>query len=319
MIQKLCLLSALLLPALSALAEQDVINKSFDANAGGTLSMNVDRGSIKILTGNADKVEIEVVRELKRATEEKAKDVFEQHQIEFSQDGGTIRIEADNGGLRNLFNNLQVEYTITIPSKFNVDLSTKGGNINIADLGGEVKVQTAGGSLDIGAISGKISARTSGGNIKIAGGKSDVDAQTSGGSLSIGNIDGKLTAKTSGGNINLEHVHGAVEAQTSGGSIKIAEANGPIKAATTGGNVSAELGDKASGECSLKTMGGSVKVVLPEKIAVDLEASTMGGRVNSDFDGEFNKQRTKLVAKVNGGGPQMKLSTTGGNVDIRKK
>lgn len=319
MIRKLSLFSALLLPAISALAEQDIINKSFDAKAGGTLSMNVDRGSIKILTGNSDKVEIEVVRELKRASAEKAKEAFERHQIEFGQDGDTVRIEADNGGLRNLFNNLQVEYTVTVPSKFNVDLNTKGGNIHIADLGGEVKAQTSGGNLDIGAISGRISARTSGGNIEIAGGKLDVDAQTSGGSLSIGNIDGKLMAKTSGGNITLEHLHGAVEAHTSGGSIKIAEANGPIKAATTGGNVSAELGDQASGECSLKTTGGSVNVVLPEKIAVDLEASTGGGRVNSDFDGEFNKQRTKLVAKINGGGPQMKLSTSGGNVDIRRR
>src|SRR5687768_13573828 len=99
MIQRTFVISALLFTASTALAEQDVINKSFNARPGGTLSMNVDRGSIKVLTANTDKVEIEVVRELKRAFGQEAEDVFKQHQIEFSQDGETVRIEADNTGL----------------------------------------------------------------------------------------------------------------------------------------------------------------------------------------------------------------------------
>lgn len=320
MMRKLCFFSALLLPALTALAEQNVINKSFNANAGGTLSMNVDRGSIKIVTAGSDKVEIEVVRELKRDSGEKAREIFEQHQIDFTQDGDTIRIEADNnGGFRTLFNNMRVEYTVTVPARFNLELRTAGGNVAVDDLDGRAKVQTSGGSLDFGAITGEIDARTSGGNVKIKGGGKNATVQTSGGSVMIGNVDGDLAVKSSGGNLTMEHIKGAIEAQTSGGSIKIASAGGSIKAASSGGNVSAELTDQASGECTLKTTGGNIKVAVPEKIAVDLNASTSGGQVKSDFDGEFNKQRTKLVAKINGGGPQMKLSTSGGNVDIRKR
>ena len=56
-----------------------------------------------------------------------------------------------------------------------------------------------------------------------------------------------------------------------------------------------------------------------ESLAVDLDARTSGGRVSSDFPGEFNKQRTKLMATLNGGGPNLVLSTSGGNVDVRKK
>jgi DUF4097 and DUF4098 domain-containing protein YvlB len=322
MIRKLCLFSVMLLSACTVLAEQDIINKSFDAKPGGTLFMDVDRGSIKILTSNTDKVEVEVVREIKRASAEKAREVFARHKIDFSQDDGTVRIEAENKTLnpiKNLFNNLQVEYTITIPSKFDLDLRTAGGNISVEDLDGQAKVQTTGGSLNIGAVTGEIRARTSGGNIKIAGSKSNVDANTAGGSLAISNIDGKLVARTSGGNITLDHIKGAIDANTTGGTITLSDAESSIKAVTSGGNVVAELSDRASGECTLKTTGGSVKVTLPEKMAVDLEASTTGGQVKSDFDGEFNKQRTKLIAKLNGGGPEMRLSTTGGNVDIRKK
>jgi DUF4097 and DUF4098 domain-containing protein YvlB len=321
MTRKHCL-SLFLLPALGVLAEQDTINKSFDAKPGGTLSVQVDRGTVKVLTANTDKVEIEVVRELKRASAEEAREAFDQHKIDFTQDGDSVRIEADNTGLnpfKGLFNNLSVVYTVTIPSKFNVDLRTAGGNIDLADLDGMAKLQTTGGTLNLGAITGEVRARTAGGNIKIKGAKSNVDLQTTGGSLSIGNVEGNLTAKTAGGNIAIEGTKGSIDAKTTGGSIKIASAGGAVNARTSGGNVSAELAEQASGECTLKTTGGSIKLTLPEKVAADLEASTTGGRVNSDFDGEFNKQRTKLVAKINGGGPDMKLSTAGGNVDIRRK
>jgi DUF4097 and DUF4098 domain-containing protein YvlB len=322
MIQKTFFVSALLLSAYTAVAEQDVINKSFNAKAGGTLSMNVDRGSIKVLTANTDKVEIEVVRELNRASAEEAREAFEKHQIEFTQDGETVRIESESGGLnpfKGLLNRLGVKYTITVPAKFNVDLRTAGGNVAVADLEGQAKVQTTGGSLDLGRISDEIQARTSGGNIKIQGGRKNVAAQTTGGSVMIGKVEGDLKVKSSGGNITVDTIKGEIEANTTGGSIKIGSAGGPVKATSSGGNVSAELADGAPGQCTLKTTGGSVKLMVPEKIAADLNASTVGGRVNSDFDGEFNKQRTKLVAKLNGGGPEMRLSTAGGNVEIRKK
>jgi DUF4097 and DUF4098 domain-containing protein YvlB len=319
---KAFLFTAMLLPAFAVLAEQDVINKTFDVKPGGRLHMDLDRGGVKILTSKSDKVEIEVVRELKRGSVEQAREAFEKHQIEFSQDGNNVEIQSNTKGfnpLKNLFNNFRVEYTVSIPARFDVDVRTTGGNLDVEDLDGQVKVQTTGGSINIGKVTGEVRAKTAGGNIKIAGTKSDADAQTTGGSLSIGNVEGKLVAKTAGGNITLDHIKGSIEASTTGGSIKVAAADGPIHAGTSGGNVSAELGDNASGECTLKTTGGSVKVTLPDKIAADVHASTTGGRVNSDFDGEFNKQRTKFVAKLNGGGPEMRLLTAGGNVDIRKK
>lgn len=322
------LFSALLLPVLPAIAaEPDIINKSFTAKPGDNLAMKVDRGSIKIVTGNSDKVEIKVVRELRRGTDDKAREIYDLHKIDFTQSGNTIRIEADNnkqkGGwfksFNSPFNYLHVQYTVTIPSQFNLDLRTAGGNIDVADLKGQVILRTSGGSLSLGNIEGEIDARTSGGNIKVEGGKGNADVHTSGGSVTIGRIEGDLSAKTSGGNITLNQIAGAIVAETSGGSIKVSEARGPIRASTSGGNVSAELVEQPAADCSLRTSGGSVKVTLAEKISVDLDARTSGGRVSSDFPGDFNKNRTKLVARINGGGPGLILETSGGNVDVRKK
>jgi hypothetical protein len=41
--------------------------------------------------------------------------------------------------------------------------------------------------------------------------------------------------------------------------------------------------------------------------------------VSSDFPGTFNKEKSRLTATLNGGGPDLVLETSGGNVTIRSK
>ena len=46
-------------------------------------------------------------------------------------------------------NSLRVKFTITVPHKYNIDVDTSGGSININDLTGDVLAQTSGGSIKI--------------------------------------------------------------------------------------------------------------------------------------------------------------------------
>lgn len=303
-------------------AEPEVITRSFDVEPGGELKMRVDRGSIQVKTSAASKVEVKVVRELRGAGESKAKNTYARHKIAMTQSGSSVSIEAESqtkwSWFGNPLNRMRVQYIVTVPSKFNLDLKTAGGNIDIADLEGKVQARTAGGNLELGAIRGPIQASTAGGRIKVLGGEGNADVRTSGGDLEIGRIQGDLIARTSGGSIQLDQVKGAVDAQTSGGNIRVNEAFGPIQARTSGGNVSATMRQQPAGSCVLSTSGGNVALTLAEDLAVDLEARTNGGNVRSDFPGDMNKQRTRLTARVNGGGPQVTLETAGGNVDVRR-
>ncbi|MGZ8899808.1 MAG: DUF4097 family beta strand repeat-containing protein [Limisphaerales bacterium] len=320
----------LTLATVGAHAEQDVITESFNVKQGDMLHMRVDRGSIKVVTADTETVDIKVVRDVKRASDSEAREVYEKHQIEIAQEDDTIRIEADNPSpgvrkrffffwrtMQHPFQNLQVEYIITIPSGFDVDLRTAGGNIDLDELSGDVQLHTSGGHITMGSITGPIKAQTSGGNVTLNDGKGDVDLHTSGGHLKIGSIDGDLVAKTSGGNITLDQIKGATDASTSGGNINLRSAQGPVKARTSGGNVSAHLLEQPTVDCSLRTSGGHIKVTLAERLALDVNARTSGGRITSDFPGQMNKQRSKLTAQVNGGGPELVLDTSGGNIDIR--
>jgi hypothetical protein len=322
-LKSLGLPAALLLASSVIAGPQETIEKSFSAKPGGKLVMNVDRGSIKVVTGSSDKVEVKVVRELRKGTDAKAKEVFAEHKIEMSQNGDEVAIKAERPsrtfGWRDIFNQLRVEYTVAVPGEFNLNVRTAGGNIDVADLKGEVRVNTSGGNLNLGSIVGPIHAHTSGGNITVQGGKGDSIVNTSGGDIRLREFEGRLEAKTSGGNISIDRVHGAVDAETSGGDIRVIEARGPVTARTSGGNVSAQLMEQPSSDCTLKTSGGNVAITLSGSVAADVHARTSGGSIRSDFPGDMNKQRTKLAAQINGGGPDIVLETSGGNVDIHKK
>src|SRR5688572_14060200 len=112
----LAVFCAITFTASALAAEQDVTEKMFEAKPGGTLEMRVDRGSIKILSADSGKVEIKVVRELKRGSKQEARQAYEKHKIEMTQNGDTVLIRAEQPsflkGLKNSQRNLQVDYTI---------------------------------------------------------------------------------------------------------------------------------------------------------------------------------------------------------------
>jgi hypothetical protein len=68
----------------------------------------------------------------------------------------------------------------------------------------------------------------------------------------------------------------------------------------------------------LATSGGSITLHLTSDARVDIDASASGGRVHSDLpvqvEGEIS--RSRLRGEINGGGPLLRLHSSGGGVRI---
>ena len=96
-----------------------------------------------------------------------------------------------------------------------------------------------------------------------------------------------------------------------------------ITARTSGGSVSAYLTAQPAGDSSLTTSGGSVTVYLADDIAVDLDARTSGGSARTDFDvlahGDEDHSRHRIAGSLNGGGPELYLRTSGGNIRVLRQ
>jgi len=287
---------------------EDVITRSFNVSAGGTLTMDVSRGSIELDTENGEVVKVKVIRRVGTSDENRAQEIFEKYKIDFSHSGGDVTIETDDhvrsGGLFSWCKgiNFSVRFIVIVPEKYNLHLETSGGSISISEIQGEVKAKTSGGSLTFDYVKGPVWGKTSGGSIELEGCSGNVDVHTSGGSIQIGAVEGDVKAVTSGGSVHVKEVMGNINAGTSGGS---------MSAAITG---------QPGGDCSLTTSGGSITVNVKDDIKVDLDAKTSGGRVSTEFpitiQGEISKSRIK--GKINGGGPGLYLKTSGGSIHIKK-
>ncbi len=293
-------------------AGAETTRKSFDVGAGGKLYVDTDIGSVEVRAGG-DGVEIEVDVSGPRADE---------LELDFDQSGNDVTVRGDfpKNTIWGWGRSPRVEFTITVPTRFDVELATSGGSISVEDLEGEVRAKTSGGSLSFGDITGSVHGRTSGGSIALDGSVGDADVETSGGSIRIGGVDGEVRAHTSGGSISIDRARGSVDAHTSGGSIHVDEVMGAINASTSGGGVKAYISEQPGDDCRLTTSGGGVTVYLADGIGVDLDALSSGGRASSDFEVSGGKRsKTRLTGSINGGGPELYLRSSGGGVRVQRR
>jgi len=324
MIKRILILAFTFALAACARADiEDTISESFDVGPGGLLTVDSDLGSIEVKANRGRGVRVEVVRTVDTNNRSRAEDVLENLEISFDQSGDDVTVTARFDSERKQWwrnrNPLRLRYIIEVPRQYNVDLKTAGGSISVDDLQGKVRSRTSGGSLKFGDIEGPVHGRTSGGSITLKGCEGEADVKTSGGSITVGQVSGPVQAHTSGGSIRIDRAAGDVVAETSGGSIRVDEVFGSINAGTSGGSVTARITRQPGADCRLTTSGGSVTVHMSGDVRADIDASTSGGRVISELDVEIEGERKKksLRGELNGGGPEIYLRTSGGNIYLK--
>jgi hypothetical protein len=326
--------------ALSGAEFSDRLTKSYPAKPGGKLVFSAEYGAIEVVTADAQNIAVEVERKVDADDKAEADRIFQDLDIQQMEAAGETRITAKfkNGwkpesqvsGRRRICRDgncleyasqlRDFRYKLTLPRKFDVDLSTRSGAVSVADLLGSANARTSGGSLTFGRIQGPVVGKTSGGSIRLAETTGTADLKTSGGNIHIGAAEGQVDAATSGGSISIERARASVRARTSGGNIEVKEVAGLLDAKTSGGGVRAVLTRQPDAPCTLATSGGSINVALPPDAKVDVDAVTSGGGVSTEFPvtAQGDMKRNVLKTKINGGGPVMTLRTSGGSIRLTK-
>ena len=286
----------MLLPAFQSLGQAidigDATNfsKSFAVAPGGTLTMSVHGGNVHIAGADQNTIEIEVQRDVRGASDSDAAKILRGEHVLIEQTGNSIAINSTNpDSLHSFFGwnqpNLNVHFEITVPRRFDVRVTTGGGDVELDSLRGDQHVRTAGGQVKLEDIDG------------------NVDVETGGGEVYAHNCKSPLQVRTGGGDITIEGFAGP-----------------DIQARTGGGSVSADFVAAPKADSAFRTGGGNVSVRLPGDSALNLDARTGSGDVKTDLpvqvEGEHSDDRLK--GTINGGGPLLEVQTGGGNIDILK-
>ncbi len=294
--------------AVASAAIEREVEKSFAVSGAGTLHVEIQGGGIRVAVSEEPVVKVTARQKIRANSDREADELLKDLELTFEQEGNDVRVVSRYERKRTFFRfgswpPVNVDIVVSVPATFGTDLRTSGGGIVIGDLAGRVNARTSGGSITLGRMGGPVYARTSGGSIALDAASGPVELETSGGNVSVGRVVGAAKLSTSGGNIRIDSATNALLARTSGGNIRAAIA-GPL-----------------TEDCSLSTSGGSVRVSVDKTAAFRLDASTSGGGV--EVEGlsltleKVTSNRSRLAGDVNGGGPLLKVRSSGGGVTVR--
>jgi DUF4097 and DUF4098 domain-containing protein YvlB len=248
---------------------------------------------------------------------------------------GTVNVQSGGGPIR-LY---QIGGMVTA--------ETGGDSIAIGSIGGDAKLETGGGRVVVESVKGHLSVSTGGGEILLVSAAQDARLEAGGGNIRVNQCGGKLKVSTGGGNIDVNNVGGRVEADTGGGSIQVNSAKGLVHAETGAGRIALEGVPSAHAETgsgsiearflsegdrtnsSLETASGDITVYLPQNLSATVRASielANGHGIHSDFPdirinsegGQWGPKTVSAEGTLNGGGPDIKVSTANGDIWFRR-
>ena len=190
--------------------------KTFDTSPGKNLSADLSSGDITITYWDKDQVYIKVFAN---------ENAFEEMDFSTESNDGNIEIVGrKKSSTSSWFSNLNVLVEVKVPTKFNLDINTAGGDIKCGGINGTAKLNTSGGDVWADKFSGNLDASTSGGDIHLYCKDASINAETSGGDIKLEysgeNIGIELS--TSGGDIDIkipEDFKASIDLSTSGGDV----------------------------------------------------------------------------------------------------
>lgn len=127
----------------------------------------------------------------------------------------------------------------------------------------------------------------------------------------------KLTIDDHNADVKVSGLQNDVRVTSHNGSVKIDNLGGAANIETHNGDIRVAFNrfDRSS---SFETHNGGIDVQLPQSARFRVNASGHHMDVDSEFPTVVSKSGDRYLGEVNGGGPELKVSTHNGSVRLRK-
>jgi DUF4097 and DUF4098 domain-containing protein YvlB len=293
------LITLLFLPALVYASAEGHFDRTLQVNGSVTLDVSTGSGDITVKTGGSNQVTVHGT-------------VHSSNWI-FGSDDAVKKTESDppiqqsGNGVRIGYNlpddvkrHVSIDYEITVPPDTNLQAHTGSGNIDVNGVRSVVDVQTG---------SGDVRARDLGKGLR---------AQTGSGNIRAESVAAPFTGQTGSGDIEADLTgSGDVDVHTGSGTIRVRGIKGGARAKTGSGNIEAD--GSVTGPWQMQSGSGNVRLAVGSGNGFNLDAHTSSGSLHSDLpitvQGSLNKNQIK--GAVNGGGPEVEVNTSSGDIEIR--
>lgn len=190
--------------------------KSFNITPGKKLNVDLSSGDVKVTYWDKSEVYVKIFGNDNAI-----------NKMDFNMEGNDEVVEIigkKKSSVSSWFSNINVEVEVKVPSKFNLDVNTSGGDIRCGGITGIAQLNTSGGDIWADKFSGDLNASTSGGDVYLFCSNAIIEAETSGGDVKLeytGENKG-IELSTSGGDIEIklpENFKASIDLSTSGGDV----------------------------------------------------------------------------------------------------
>ena len=291
---------------------------------GLRLRLVTDLGNVRILTTSPSGQVSYKVRIETDSRESDTQNLLKQYQLTARSTPAGVELTGqasamDLGRRRGskFHGRLWVNYEVSVPRRYNLDVLTQAGNIEAQDLDGRAslvtqggnivagkvggpeasgaRLETQGGHITVQDVSGELRAITAGGHIRAANVQGDAVLRSGGGHIRVGTVSGAAQLETGGGNITVQRAGASVTAATGGGQIDFGEAAGSIRARTGGGGIRIL---RVTGPTQLETGGGSIYLT---RVQGTVRAQTGAGTITAWFAGDGKPGKLKGASQLESG------------------
>jgi hypothetical protein len=218
--------------------------------------------------------------------------------------GGEIRVGTVDGSLECTTAAGRIEVKL---ARRDAILNTYGGDIEVDQVDGALRADTAGGGIHVRKAGGAVAATSGGGQIVVDQAKGTVTARNLAGPVAVGGAAG-------------------IHCESGSGGIRLARIVGPMRVSTSMGSILADLAGARLVDSFLATASGDITVVIPSNLGVNIRAvNAMADtlrRIVSDYPAlPPRRMGNRVVAEgaLNGGGPLLEISDTGGTIFIKRQ
>lgn len=321
--------------------------------AGGSeIKILSTRGDINVTASEDNQVHAVVRKSLRTDSQESANRLNESTRPKFIQQGSVWLLDLTSGD----FEKASFDLDLQVPRQMALSLATRRGNLSVSQHDGNVDLTTDRGNLSADNIKGTTAFHIHRGsvNIKQITGNVQVDGEVDDGTVS--DVSGTLDFNAGyNGNVELSHIgqrlhlisirtdlqlakldgeislgHGDIRASSVAGPVKLTTRSNEVHFEDVSGEVDVENRNgivsvrpkTPLGNIDISNAHGGIELDMPESAGFRLDAQSTGGNIDvNDFGVNVDNERRDATARatIGKGGPDVRLRTDRGSIQIRKQ
>lgn len=321
--------------------------------AGGSeIKILSAQGDITVTPSEDNQVHAVVRKSVRSDSQENANRVNDSTHPRFTQQGSVWLLDLSSGD----FEKARFDLDLQLPKKIALSMATRRGNLSVSQREGNVDLSTDRGNLSAENVTGAASLHLRHGsvNVKTVTGNVQVDGEVEDGSIS--DVTGTLEFDAGyNGTVQLSHIgqrlhfksvrtdfqlakldgeismgHGDIRATAFAGPVKLNTRSNEVHFEDVSGEVDVEnrngivsIRPKLPlGNIDVNNVRGGIELELPAEAGFRLDAESKSGTIDvNDFNISVDNQRRDATARatVGKGGPDIRLRTDRGTIQIRKQ